>query len=223
MEFPTTMWSRLDAAKAGGRTAVGEVLTRYRPAIINFLSMKGFSQADAEDVAQEVMLRLIEHKLLAEADRRKGRFRSLVLAVTRNVMKEHVRKAARHEGRSLDAPVGDSEEEGTGIMIEVVHEDIRDDEFDRCWLLNLVNAALEELRTSGDPRLAEILDLSVSKGMTYEQIGERLNLKVTDITNALHRTRKLLGQRIRKLIADYSSSRDEYETEIRHLKNYLPA
>jgi DNA-directed RNA polymerase specialized sigma24 family protein len=74
--------------------ARAEVFTRYRTPVFNFLRNRGLSEHDAEDVAQDVFLRVCREDFLKKLDRNRGKFRSLLLAVTRHVMLNE--RASRH-------------------------------------------------------------------------------------------------------------------------------
>src|SRR4051812_27480051 len=84
--FPTTAWSAIRSAGAGQSVAVNALVERYRPSVVGFVRRLGLDATSAEDVAQEVFLRLLDDRVLVRADRGRGRFRSLLLAVTRQVV-----------------------------------------------------------------------------------------------------------------------------------------
>ena len=66
--FRTTLWSRLGDAADGRPTALDEFVSAYRPALVRFLAKRGLSEADAEDVAHDVFVRLLSRDLLAQAE-----------------------------------------------------------------------------------------------------------------------------------------------------------
>ena len=69
------------------------------------------SSDEAEDLAQEVFLRLFKDGVLEQADRSKGRFRHLVLAVTKNVVGNHLTyiRAKKRGGDAVKSALGDME------------------------------------------------------------------------------------------------------------------
>ena len=92
VEFPTTMWSGIRAAGKEDAMAANNVSRRYHPAVVNFLRQTGFSHTDSEDIAQDVFIRLFGENILTRADQDRGRFRSLLITVTKQVMYDELRK-----------------------------------------------------------------------------------------------------------------------------------
>jgi RNA polymerase sigma-70 factor (ECF subfamily) len=68
----------------------------YLPLIIGFCRQQGLQEADAKDVAQEVLLTLFSRMQNFDYSRAKGRFRSWILAVTRNKLADYFRRLSRH-------------------------------------------------------------------------------------------------------------------------------
>lgn len=201
----------------------------YRPAVVAFIRAKRFSHEDAEDLGQQVFLRIIEKDLLEKAERSKGRFRGLVLGITKNIIREHQKRnwAAKRGGdvkvRSLSDPVGPNESQ---TLADLMAADWVDPDFDRVWVLNLVQRAMDRLRDSGKPhenRYYSVLECAASENGGYESIAVTLSISAEDVRSTLHRARERLRHLVHEAIRDYSSYRSEYETEIRHLSKYVPA
>ena len=60
MRFGTTLWSIVECAQAGDRTAMDRIMRHYRPALLNFANRQGLSESESEDAAQEALLRLMD-------------------------------------------------------------------------------------------------------------------------------------------------------------------
>ncbi len=135
--FPTTVWTTIHAAGDGRGDALERVATRYRPAVQAFLRGRGLPDAEADDVCQDVFVRVLSGGVLAKADPERGRFRSLLLSVTRHVMVDRLRK------RREDA-LGE---------YDVAQADDRDDAFDREWVLHLSRVAMERMEEEESPFL----------------------------------------------------------------------
>src|SRR5215475_3529936 len=123
--FETTIWTTI--RKAGRRDAASleEFAARYRPAVLAFIRHKGFAEADAEDLCQDVFVRILSGDVLAKADAAKGRFRSLVLSVTVHVLQDRWRKKAE--------------------LPKVGEAVTQDPEFDRAWVVHLAERAMERM------------------------------------------------------------------------------
>jgi len=135
--FPTTVWEDVEAAAGSDPDALERIAQQYRPAILAFIRRRGIGDGAAEDLCQEVFVRLIAGKVLAKADSGRGRFRSLVCTVTVRVIQDWGRKR-------LDLPRADLDPEALAP------------DFDRVWVLHMVERALKRLQESS-PRSYEVL------------------------------------------------------------------
>ncbi len=133
-QFCTTLWTDVLRARAE-TTALGRVLDRYRAPVCGFLEAQGLQAADAEDVAQEVLQRIVERGILDGADRGKGPFRCLVRAIARNVLSEHRRRrgAQKRGGGRAPAP----------ILPDDAAAPQEEEAFDRVWVASLLGYAVE--------------------------------------------------------------------------------
>ncbi|MBI2899958.1 MAG: sigma-70 family RNA polymerase sigma factor [Planctomycetes bacterium] len=227
VEFPSTMWTAISHARRQGGGALDLLLRKYRPVILAFVRNAGFGPEDAEDVTQEVFLALVRDDVLAKADRVRGKFRSLLLAVTRHTISTQ----RKHDGRikrgggarrvSLEAGGPD----GEPLPVETFLADTApDDTFDPLWIQNLVRLGMDALETEctkeGTPYY-RALAIFTSEGLGYPEIADRLGVKVGDVKNYIHQARLRLRSNVLREVQAYSSSRDEYEAEIAALMKYL--
>ncbi len=220
--FRTTVWQRIREAKAGRESAVNEVLVRYRPAILGFLARRGVDAEEAEDVAQEVLLALVDDRVLARADPALGRFRNLLIAVMKNILRERERSRGRLKrgGELRVLSLDRATESSAGPLGELVAAPEEDDEFDREWAKNLVRLAMQRLEAEYEPYFAAI-DLHLREDLSYRDVAARLGKSEAAVRNYLHEGRLKLAEYLRAEIAGYSSSADEYEDEKRHLRRHL--
>lgn len=130
--FPTTIWTRIHDAGESDAVALEEFAARYREPVLRFIERKGFRGRGAEDLTQEVFVRVLRGGVLAKADRHRGRFRSLLLTVTTHVLQDHLRRKRE-------------------VVVEDLEPPDRDAEFDHAWALNLTDRALDRLREQGSP------------------------------------------------------------------------
>jgi RNA polymerase sigma-70 factor (ECF subfamily) len=137
--LPTTIWTTIALAGAQDAGALEEFARRYRPAILQYLERRGFRGPDADDLCQEVFLRVLHGGVLAKADRARGRFRGLILTVTMRVIQDRLRK--RRE------PVVDHPEPGR-----------EDRDFDQSWAWHLTERALARLRERESPYYQVLVD-----------------------------------------------------------------
>jgi RNA polymerase sigma-70 factor (ECF subfamily) len=130
--FPTTIWTTIQQAGEREPAALQAVARRYREPVLEFIRRRGFRGGDAEDLCQDVFLRVLRGGVLAKADRGRGRFRSLILSVTVHAIQDRLRKRGEVPAPDLDPP----------------H---REREFDERWALHLAERALDRLREEGSP------------------------------------------------------------------------
>jgi RNA polymerase sigma factor (sigma-70 family) len=208
VHMPSTMWTTILQFNRDPERVKDFVVRRYRQPVVEFARRQGLKDEDAEDVAQEVFLRVCQETFLKKADQIRGKFRTVLLAVTKHVIsswRRHEMADKRDRRREVSL-------EGMSLPEELP----TDPEFDRLWVQNLMAQAMERLRE--DPGV-EALKLQL-EGLSYLEIAERLGRKSTDITNFIHRTKERLKKEFERLISEYST-RDDVAGEIAALRRFL--
>lgn len=223
--FPTTVWTQIRRAKASDPDALERLLRRYRPPVLRFVRSRGFSEHDAEDIVQEAFLRIVKDDLLLKAEAERGRFRSLLLGITRNVTGDWLksRRRLKRGGGVKTASLNAAAPDATPLG-DFVAQDTRDEEFDREWVANLMRLAMDRLREESEQRgnrNFEALLEYVNEEQSYEELARRLRAKVSDVRNWLHQARKKLKLLLAELIYEYASSPEEYDAECAYLKRFL--
>jgi RNA polymerase sigma-70 factor (ECF subfamily) len=222
--FPTTMWTQIRHAGEGNRSELEKLLGRYRSPIVAFLRRRGHSPEEAEDLAQEVLLRVSQPGFLEKADASKGRFRALLLAVTRHVMSEEAkRRHARKRGGG--APIVNTRQlsvTDTSVFDNVAGEG--DPEFDELWVGEIVENALRELDADSKKRglpHAEAFRLKYLQGLTQEEVAKRLECTVFNAKNFIFYGKQKFKQLVLAAIHAYCSTAEEFEAEVKRLSPYL--
>ena len=137
--FPTTIWTTIRQAGAHDSEALEDFARRYRQPVLEYIRKRGFGGSDAEDLCQDVFVRVFAGGVLAKADKDRGRFRSLLLAVTTHVIQDRLRKSREVRMQDLDPPQEQAE-------------------FDQGWAWHLTERALERLREQGSPYYGVLKD-----------------------------------------------------------------
>jgi RNA polymerase sigma factor (sigma-70 family) len=194
--FPSSIWTTILSIKSNPEQVRDLVVRRYRQPVYDFIRRQGLSHEDAEDVTQEVFTQVCREGFLEKANRRKGRFRTLLLAVTRHL----VATFRRHELAGVD----------------VAEEHADDADFDDLWVKNLVTIGLERLKSDA---AVSALRLQL-EGRSYQEIAAALKKSATDVTNYIHRGKKKLRQEIERQIREYSGG-DHVEQEVSSLLRFL--
>lgn len=130
--FPTTIWTTIRQAGEDDATALEAFASRYQSPVHAFVRTRGFRGSDADDICQDVFVRVLKGRVLSKADRDRGRFRSLLLSVTMHVIQDRLRKRSEAPFAELEPPD-------------------RDPDFDEGWVLHLTTRAMDQLREQGSP------------------------------------------------------------------------
>jgi RNA polymerase sigma-70 factor (ECF subfamily) len=214
--FPTTIWDDIASARGGAERELDLLLSRYRGPVVGFLRWKGVDPDEAEDLAQEVLLRLSRPGFLEKVDRTRGRFRSLLLAVTCNVLSE-ARRHARAERRGGDLKTFADDQMDPAVASE------DDPVFDKLWIAELVARALRELEDDASLRsspIAAAFRLKYLEGLTQEEVAARLGCGVFNAKNYIHSGKLKFQERILAAVKAYCVTSEEFELEARRLAPY---
>ncbi len=221
VHFPSTIWSVVKSAGTGDRGAMESLYRKYQPAVVRFAQAEGISHADAEDVSQEVFQAICDRKFLKKVDPSKGKFRSLVLAVTKNLVLLHKRDRAalKRGGGSKVLSVEELESQGFDVNAPV----LRDERFDSFWVQGLLAQAMEFLKREcaekGTP-FYKAMALTVA-GETYSEIADKLNAGVSQIKSYIHQARGKLKRYVGQLVKEYAGPGKEYRDELKYLLRFI--
>lgn len=143
-----TDWSligRAASATRGDNGPLEAVARRYWPAAYAFCRSSGLDHHDAADATQSFICEIVlERDLLNRADRRRGRFRALLLTALRN----HIRDRHRRATRRHRAPDG-ARVEPLAVSDDHGPADPRPDPeraFTTQWAVTLVRSTLDQVR-----------------------------------------------------------------------------
>jgi len=210
-EFQSTLWTLIRGADRGDEAALREFALKYRAPVVAYITRRGLAN-DAEDLAQEVFLRLFQDRVLSKADPAQGRFRNLVLAVTRHVIGHHVeRRAAQKRGGGQVQSL-----EGHDVALPEA-----DEGFDREWVAHLLEIALARLAREHS-NYHDALRRFLLEGQSCAEIASALGKSEGDIHNYVRRGKAKLADYLRDEVRDYSASRAEYVEELRALSRFFP-
>ena len=90
--FVTTRWSLVlsaansDIEEQKACAALDELCRTYWRPVFSFVSRRGYSMADAQDLTQDFFVMILQRGWLRHADPNRGRFRSLLLTSLQNFL-----------------------------------------------------------------------------------------------------------------------------------------
>ena len=178
---------------AGDAVAWDEIVQRYHRRIYNICYRFAGSADDAQDLTQEVFIRM--YRTLNSYDVGRGAFMTWVTTLTRNLLVDHFRKT-KHDRLtdSLDAsassdpdavPLGDRiPDEGPAPDTGVQSRETRD----------VVHQALQKL----SPELREAVILRDLQDMDYREIATVLKVPEGTVKSRINRGRAELGRLLQR-------------------------
>lgn len=172
-----------------------EFFDHYWPTIYAFARRRGCSEHTAEEIVQDVMLVVFEHRAVYQYDRSRGRFRDWLGTVVRNKVAEHRRRPAnrvRGAGGGSEGHVPDEadDQEGPDAAWEAAFES------------GLLLALLDVVRRESSARTYLAFELVTLEGLSGEEAGRLTGLS----RNAVYKASKRVLERLLELGAPY---RDE--------------
>lgn len=209
VRFPSTFWTTLQQRPDEARFRVFE---QYRTPIYRYVLNQGFQEHDAQDITQEVFLRVCREEFLKRADREKGKFRTLLLSVARHIMSNRRSRDPRRREVALD---GD---------LPIPAETPPDPQFDGLWIRHLVTVALQRLKeeeAAKGPRYFEALVFCKIQGRPYAEVAEKLGASLSDVKNWVHHGKKKLQAHLTEIVRSYCSSHAEWKEELHAITNHF--
>ena len=159
----------VELCRSGDREALSRVLRAAFPRLVAFFIGAGVPHGDADDLAADTCEGLVKN---IKRLRQIGAFEAWFWAIARAKLRTWIRKR-RRPGR-FEPVIAPGSTPGEAVVEREEHADIR--------------AALDLL----SPKDRELLWLREVEGLSYEEIGGRLQAAVGTVRVACHRARKRL-------------------------------
>ena len=158
----------------------------------------GLSDAEAQDVVQEVVIKVSQKISDLKYDPAIGSFKGWLLTMTRWRISDQFRKrmpvarARRHSGESARRTATiDRIPDPAGIPLESI--------WDEEWQRNLLGMALAKVKQETNPRHYQIFDCYVMKGWSVAKVVETLGISAGQVYLAKHRVGKVLRREMEHL------------------------
>lgn len=185
----TTEQNTIRLAKEGNEQAFESLVTLYENRVYQLAFRYTGNEFDALDISQEVFLRVF--RFLPQFNEQ-SKFSTWLYRIAANVCKDFVRKRKLKNEVSLDATAEDDDE---GFPAEI--PDLRfnpETEAERRELRDAIADGIESL----PERHREILILRDVVGLSYEEIGQTLELEQGTVKSRIARAR----DRLRSFLSD---------------------
>lgn len=180
------------AALAGREVAFEILLARYTPLVASFIYEKTGSEADTEDLAQEVFLTAYRG---LDRLRDGGHFRPWLMQIARSKVIDFHRYNGRRPRVVTVVPVGQDGEEVE--LLESIpdhapspNQRLRDDQ-----TAHIVLQETEKIKE----KYRVVLQMRLLGDVTTQEIALRLNMKESTVRMRLHRGLKILRKKLERL------------------------
>lgn len=234
--FQTTHWSVVLRAAQGqlpsSRTAFAELYRIYWYPLYAFIRHRGYNVEDAQDLTQGFFFSMLERKSLRQVARRKGKFRSFLLASLKNYLSDEfdrtnsIKRGGQVKFVALDFDAGEErcrEDPSDFLTAEKV--------FDARWAMTLLNWAIERLRkeyaSQGKRQIIDalqpFLDPNCTSTPSYEEVAAALKVSLTGVKSHIHRLRKRFNELLREEVARTVMGHGAVDEEIHALCEALIA
>lgn len=234
--FLTTRWSLvLLAAGSDGAGASQEALESlcrgYWQPLYFFARRQGHGPEAAEDFTQDFFALLTSRDLLQKAQPEKGRFRSYLLGVMKNIMAQaHDRESRSKRGGGV-APLSlDCMEAEERYRLCPADTETPEVAFDRHWARTVMERAVarltEDYTASGQAERFVVLKeylLTGRQEMAGAAAAASLGMTDAALRSAIFKVRQRFAAALRAEVAETVSSAEEAEEELRHLAKMLAA
>jgi RNA polymerase sigma factor (sigma-70 family) len=170
----------IESVRAGDTRQFAELVLRHQDAVYGMARRFVDSAADAEDIAQEVFLRV--HRGL-EGYKGDARFSTWLYRITWNLCTDWVRRHRKPGRGSVSMEdTGELEDGRAGVEDGLIDEEQRRN----------VRQALGAM----DRKYSSVISLLYYQKLSYEQMAEVLGVPLKTVETRLYRARKLLRARL---------------------------
>jgi len=232
-KFPATRASAVLAAQSPHpverERGLAVLLAAYWKPVYKYLRLRyRESNEDAKDLTQGFFARALEKEFFAAYDPEKGSFRTyLRTCLDRFVANE--KKAAGRQKRSPGAPLLSldfDDAEAELLRAEPADGRTPEQEFHAEFVRTLFTLAVERLRAECALRGKDLpfllferyeLDRDPDEKLTYEKLGEEMNLPVTQVTNFLAFARREFRRIVLETLREITATDREFREEARGL------
>lgn len=168
-------------------TAFGELVRRYKTAILTYLTRYTGDARTAEDLAQEAFVRV--YRKIGAYDAR-ARFSTWLYTIAGNLAKDEFKRRRRHPAASYDWR-SQSGSDTTHNIPAIADEQ---ESPDRVALKTEIGERVQRMLDRLDAPDREVLILREIQGMKYDEIAELLSLPMGTVKSRIARARVAFRQ-----------------------------
>ncbi len=180
----------------GDDAAWSSIDRRYRPSVTGMARRLGLSDADAADVSQETMVRVLREYREGRYDRERGRLRTWILAIARTKIADvHRKRSVRKEAR------------GDSAMISIPSDAEMEDLWTTERRLVILREALADLQASSklSDHVVRAFELLVFHHRSVADVSRELEMTANDVYLA----RSRIAKKLKDIVQQIESAYDE--------------
>jgi RNA polymerase sigma factor (sigma-70 family) len=170
----------------------------YERLILGVARKSGLSEAECQDVLQEVLLSVAKTIEGFESNAKRGSFKSWLLNLTRWRITDQLRKRnglPPLSGKSDRSP----EETATIERVPDPAGSLVDRAWEHEWQLSVMEAAIERLRRRVKPRHFQVFDLYNLRQWTPQKVARELGITRMQVYLVHHRLARLLKEEVTRV------------------------
>ena len=175
--------------KQGDTEALRDLIEAHQHRIIGMVAKMLGDESDAQDVAQQVFIRVWKSAGRYEPT---AKFTTWLFKITRNLVFNEIRRRKRHPTDSLDRPLGPDESDRPRQMADAGVKSP-----DTVLLDQEMQAAIQKAIDALPETQRMAVILRRYDHISYEEIGEILELSVPAVKSVLFRARTELRERLK--------------------------
>ncbi len=167
----------------------------YWPAVFAMARRRGCSDHTAEEIVQDVMLKVFEQRDFYQYDPQRGRFRNWLAALVRNRIAEYHRQPAQRNRARGDAS-------DTEAPPPPNNDPTPDAECETAFETALLPILLDMVRQEVDPQTYLAFELLILDELPGKDVS-----RITGLSrNAAYKARRRVKKRLEELVGQYSSN-----------------
>lgn len=179
-----------------------EFFDKYWKMIYSVARKAGLSDADAQDVVQDVLLTIYRKIQGFKYDPERGKFRGWLLHTTRWRVEDRRRKHKPEDIRRVHRTAGDTRMTGTLDRIPAPESVSVDAIWEEEWHNHLLERACERVKQQVSPKQFQIFDCYVLQGWSVKKVAQTLGVSATQAYLAKHRIQPRFKKELERIKAE---------------------
>jgi RNA polymerase sigma-70 factor (ECF subfamily) len=175
--------------KGGDVRAFEELVGKYKQPIVNLMYRMIRDLDEAEDLAQNVFIRLFQSAPRYEVS---AKFSTWIFTIARHLCLNEIRRRGRHPSESLEASQAESEEQAPRQF-----QDTRDISAPHAFLQAELEAKIQQALAELPAKQRLAIVLCREEELSYEQIARVLGCSLSAAKSLIHRGRDSLKQKLK--------------------------